>query len=92
MEAPLACAEAVAWCLDMPFDQAIEREWQLFSKLKDREQSKALRHVFFAERSSNKIAGVGPDHRPRKLESIAVIGAGTMGGGIAMSFATPVYR
>jgi 3-hydroxyacyl-CoA dehydrogenase len=87
LEAPLACADAVAWSLDMPFDQAIEREWELFLKLKDGEQSKALRHVFFAERSSNKIAGVGPDNRPRKLDSVAIIGAGTMGGGIAMSFA-----
>jgi 3-hydroxyacyl-CoA dehydrogenase len=87
LEAPLACADAVAWCLDVPFDQAIEREWELFLKLKDGEQSKALRHVFFAERNSNKIAGVAPDSRPRKLDSVAVIGAGTMGCGIAMSFA-----
>ena len=87
LQAPLACAEAVGWCLDVPFDQAIEREWELFLKLKDGEQSKALRHVFFAERNGNKIAGVAPDTRPRKVNSVAIIGAGTMGGGIAMSFA-----
>src|SRR5882724_11049260 len=87
LEAPLACAEAVGWCMDVPFDQAIKREWELFLKLKDGEQSKALRHVFFAERNTNKIAGVAPDTSPRKVNTVAIIGAGTMGGGIAMSFA-----
>jgi len=87
LEAPLACAEAVGWCMDVPFDQAIKREWELFLKLKDGEQSKALRHVFFAERNTNKIAGVAPNTSPRKVNTVAIIGAGTMGGGIAMSFA-----
>lgn len=87
LEAPVACIEAVAWCLDVPFDEAIQREWKLFTRLRAGDQSKALRHVFFAERSSNKIAGVAPDTRPRKVNSVAIIGAGTMGGGIAMSFA-----
>jgi len=87
LEAPAACVEAVAWCLDVPFDEAIRREWELFTRLMAGDQSKALRHVFFAERSSNKIAGVGADTRPRKINAVAIIGAGTMGGGIAMSFA-----
>jgi 3-hydroxyacyl-CoA dehydrogenase len=87
LEAPLACAEAIGWCLDVPFDEAVKREWELFSKLKDSEQSKALRHVFFAERNSNKVAGVSLETRPRKVNSVAVIGGGTMGTGIAMSFA-----
>ncbi|MGQ0682411.1 3-hydroxyacyl-CoA dehydrogenase NAD-binding domain-containing protein [Bradyrhizobium sp.] len=87
LEAPAACVEAVAWCLDVPFDEAIRREWELFTRLRGGSQSRALRHVFFAERSSNKIAGVEAGTRPRKIDSVAIIGAGTMGGGIAMSFA-----
>ncbi|MEH2588205.1 3-hydroxyacyl-CoA dehydrogenase NAD-binding domain-containing protein [Bradyrhizobium sp. AZCC 1721] len=87
LEAPAACVEAVAWCLDVPFDEAIRREWTLFTRLRSGDQSKALRHVFFAERSSNKIAGLEAGTRPRKVNSVAIIGAGTMGGGIAMSFA-----
>ncbi|WP_050419729.1 3-hydroxyacyl-CoA dehydrogenase NAD-binding domain-containing protein [Bradyrhizobium tropiciagri] len=87
LDAPQACAEAVGWCLDAAFDEAVRREWELFARLKDGAQSKALRHVFFAERNSSKITGVAADVRPRKVNSVAVIGAGTMGGGIAMSFA-----
>ena len=86
LEAPLACAEAVGWCLDVPFDEAIGREWDLFLKLKDGDQSKALRHVFFAERNINKIPGVAPDTSPRKVNAVAILGAGTMGAGIAMAF------
>src|SRR4051794_12339383 len=51
LQAPAACVEAVAWCLDVPFDEAIKRERDLFTRLMAGEQSKALRHVFFAERS-----------------------------------------
>lgn len=87
LEAPMACVEAVAWCLDVPFDEAIKREWDLFTRLRAGDQSKALRHVFFAERSGNKIEGIGPEVRPRKVQSVAIIGAGTMGRGIAMSVA-----
>lgn len=87
LEAPAAGVEAIAWCLDVPFDEAIRREWALFTRLRGGNQSKALRHVFFAERSSNKIAGVEAGTRPRNISSVAIIGAGTMGGGIAMSFA-----
>jgi 3-hydroxyacyl-CoA dehydrogenase len=87
LEAPLACAEAVGWCLDVPFDEAIEREWDIFLKLKDGDQSKALRHVFFAERNIHKIPGVAPDTSPRRVNAVAILGAGTMGAGIAMAFA-----
>ncbi|WP_050386530.1 3-hydroxyacyl-CoA dehydrogenase NAD-binding domain-containing protein [Bradyrhizobium pachyrhizi] len=86
-ETALACAEALGWCLDMPFDEGIDRAWDCFLTMKDSEQSKALRHVFFAERSINKIAGVARDTKRREIKSVAVVGAGTMGGGIAMSFA-----
>ncbi|WP_050386802.1 3-hydroxyacyl-CoA dehydrogenase NAD-binding domain-containing protein [Bradyrhizobium pachyrhizi] len=87
MDAPRACVEAIGWSLNVPFDEAIRRERELFLALKDGEQSKALRHVFFAERNSSKVASITSHVRPRAVNTVAVIGAGTMGGGIAQSFA-----
>ncbi len=87
LEAPLACAEAVSHALDMPFDEALKAERELFLKLMNGDQSKAQRYAFFAEREAAKISGVPEGTKPRKVEQVAVIGAGTMGGGIAMSFA-----
>lgn len=87
LDAPQACVEAVSWSLDVPFDEAIAKEWQLFMQLMAGDQSRAQRYVFFAERDISKIAGVTPETRPRSVKSVAVVGAGTMGGGIAMSFA-----
>src|SRR5581483_6953200 len=51
------------------------------------EQSKAQRHIFFAEREALKISGLGKDVKPREVKTAAVIGAGTMGGGISMALA-----
>jgi 3-hydroxyacyl-CoA dehydrogenase len=87
LEAPLACAEAVSHALDMSFDEALKAERELFLKLMNGEQSKAQRYAFFAEREAAKVSGVPEGTKPRKVEQVAVIGAGTMGGGIAMSFA-----
>lgn len=87
LDAPRACVEAVSWSLDLPFDEAVARERETFVKLMAGDQSKAQRHVFFAEREAAKITGVPEGTRPRALNRVAVIGAGTMGGGIAMSFA-----
>ena len=87
LEAPLACAEAVSWTLDVPFDEALKKERESFLKLVAGDQSKAQRHAFFAEREAAKIDGVPEGTKPRKVERVAIIGAGTMGGGIAMSFA-----
>ena len=50
-------------------------------------ESQALRHAFFAERAAGKVPGVPPDTQPRPIASAAVVGAGTMGAGIAMNFA-----
>jgi 3-hydroxyacyl-CoA dehydrogenase len=86
LEAPFAAADAVGLSLDTPFDEALEKERELFRKLMNGDQSKAQRHAFFAEREAAKVAGVSEATRPRKVERVAVIGAGTMGGGIAMSF------
>ncbi|MBR1222133.1 enoyl-CoA hydratase/isomerase family protein [Bradyrhizobium sp. U87765 SZCCT0131] len=87
LDAPLACAEAVSWVFDVPFDEALKRERESFMKLVAGDQSKAQRHAFFAEREAAKIDGVPEGTKPRKVERVAIIGAGTMGGGIAMSFA-----
>ncbi|WP_438275415.1 3-hydroxyacyl-CoA dehydrogenase NAD-binding domain-containing protein [Nitrobacter sp.] len=86
LEAPFAAADAVGLSLDTPFDEALKKERELFLKLMNGDQSKAQRHAFFAEREAAKVAGVPEGTRPRKVERVAVIGAGTMGGGIAMSF------
>ncbi|WIG52796.1 MAG: 3-hydroxyacyl-CoA dehydrogenase [Afipia sp.] len=87
LEAPLAAAEAVSHSLDQPFDQALKSERDLFLKLMNGEQSKAQRYAFFAEREAAKVAGVPDGTKARDVKQVAIIGAGTMGGGIAMSFA-----
>jgi 3-hydroxyacyl-CoA dehydrogenase len=86
-EAPLACVEAVRNAIILPFDEGLRRESELFCKLVAGDQSKAQRHVFFAEREAAKVPGIPSDTKPRPLVRAAVIGAGTMGGGIAMCFA-----
>jgi 3-hydroxyacyl-CoA dehydrogenase len=87
LEAPLACAEAVSWTLDLPFDEALKKERESFLKLVAGDQSKAQRYAFFAEREAAKVA-VPEGTKPREVKQVAIIGAGTMGGGIAMSFAS----
>ncbi|SDS80258.1 3-hydroxyacyl-CoA dehydrogenase [Bradyrhizobium canariense] len=87
MNAPLACAEAVSWTLDTPFDEALKKEREAFLKLVADDQSKAQRHAFFAEREAVKVRDVPDGVKPRPVGRVAIIGAGTMGGGIAMSFA-----
>jgi 3-hydroxyacyl-CoA dehydrogenase len=86
-EAPFACVEAVRNAIVLPFDEGLRRESELFRKLVAGDQSKAQRHVFFAEREAAKIPGILPDTKPRPIARAAVVGAGTMGGGIAMCFA-----
>ncbi len=86
LEAPIACIEAVRASTILPLDQGQEKERALFARLLAGDQSKALRHVFFAERAAAKIEGIPRDTRPRPIARVGVIGAGTMGGGIAMNF------
>ncbi len=85
--APLACAECVEAAVTMPFAQGIARERDLFLGLVKGTESAALRYLFFAERQAQKIPDVPEDTPVREIKSAAVIGAGTMGGGIAMNFA-----
>ena len=85
--APLQCVKAVRGCVDLPFEDGLKQERELFLALKASSQSKALRHAFFGEREVAKIPGLPTDTAVREVRSAAVIGAGTMGGGIAMCFA-----
>jgi 3-hydroxyacyl-CoA dehydrogenase len=87
LEAPLACVDAVEAAATLPFDQGLKRERELFTRLLSGEQSKAQRYFFFAEREANKIPDVPADTTVKTIRKAAVIGAGTMGGGIAMNFA-----
>ncbi|MEH0167504.1 3-hydroxyacyl-CoA dehydrogenase NAD-binding domain-containing protein [Roseateles microcysteis] len=84
--APLRCLEAVAASVNMKFDDGIKAEREGFVALMMTPESKALRHAFFAERAASKIGDVPDDTPVRKIAKVAVIGAGTMGGGITMNF------
>ncbi|RWE13141.1 MAG: 3-hydroxyacyl-CoA dehydrogenase [Mesorhizobium sp.] len=85
LEAPIACAQSVRNAMTLPFEEALVAERELFAKLVAGGQSRAQRHLFFAEREAAKVAG--KDIVRRKIARVGVIGAGTMGGGIAMAFA-----
>ena len=84
--APLKCVEAVGASLRMKFDDGIKLERELFLALMVTPESRALRHAFIAERATTKIPDVPADTPVRDIKKLAVIGAGTMGGGIAMNF------
>ncbi|MBP0491948.1 3-hydroxyacyl-CoA dehydrogenase NAD-binding domain-containing protein [Pararoseomonas indoligenes] len=82
-----ACADAVRACFDKPFEEGLAVERAHFTRLRDDPRSAALRHVFFAERAAARIPGLPKGTGARPVAKAAVIGAGTMGGGIAMCFA-----
>lgn len=83
----MALIEAVRAAVTLPFTEGLVVERALFTKLLADPRSKALRHVFFAEREIARVPGIGSEVKPRPIAKAAVIGAGTMGGGIAMCFA-----
>lgn len=85
--APLKCVEAVAASATMPIEAGLAYERALFMELIQSTESKALRHAFFGERAAGKISDVPETTPKRELHSAAVVGAGTMGAGIAMNFA-----
>ncbi|HEU0122256.1 MAG TPA: 3-hydroxyacyl-CoA dehydrogenase NAD-binding domain-containing protein [Bryobacteraceae bacterium] len=85
--APLAALDAVEAAARLPFFEGCERERELFQSCLFGPQSKALIHAFFSEREAAKIPGIGKETPVREIRSAAVVGAGTMGGGIAMNFA-----
>jgi 3-hydroxyacyl-CoA dehydrogenase len=85
--APFKCIEAVQAAVTLPFDAGLRRERELFVECLLSPQSRAQIHAFFAEREATKIPDVPKDTPVRLIKAAAVIGAGTMGGGIAMNFA-----
>ncbi len=86
-KAPYNCIACVEAAVSQPFDEGIATERRLFSELENADEAKALRYAFFAEREVAKIPGAPANFKPPKIKTAAVVGAGTMGGGIAMSFA-----
>jgi len=87
MMAPMAAIDAVEAATKLPFDEGVEAERKLFTECLFSDQSKAMIHVFFGEREVAKIPDVPKETPVIPVNSAAVIGAGTMGGGIAMNFA-----
>jgi 3-hydroxyacyl-CoA dehydrogenase len=87
LAAPTRAIEALGAAVTQKFDAGIAVEKRVFSELMLSEESRALRHAFFAERAASKVAGLSDKTPQRKIASVAVVGAGTMGGGIAMNFA-----
>ena len=84
--APLKCVEAVKAAVTMPFDKGMEVEREAFVNLMQTPESRALRHAFFSERLTSKIADVPSDTPTRDIKSVGVIGGGTMGTGISINF------
>jgi 3-hydroxyacyl-CoA dehydrogenase len=85
--APFRIVDSIEAACTQPKDEALRLERQYFMECRDSAQRKALVHVFFAEREARRIPGLPADVKPQPIRSAAVIGAGTMGGGIAMNFA-----
>jgi 3-hydroxyacyl-CoA dehydrogenase len=85
--APLEIVACVEAAVSRPFDEGRKFERERFAHLVETSESKALRHAFFAERQTSKIPDVPEDTPTREVRKAAIVGAGTMGGGIAMSFA-----
>jgi 3-hydroxyacyl-CoA dehydrogenase len=84
--APAKCVDAVEAATKNKFDAGMAIEREIFTNLMWTPECKALRHLFIAERAASKIPDVPEDTPKREIKSIAVIGAGTMGGGISMNF------
>jgi 3-hydroxyacyl-CoA dehydrogenase len=87
LPAPAKCVEAIAASVLKPFDEGMRLERESFLTLMQTSESRALRHAFAAERQAAKVHGLPVDVRPRAINKVGVVGAGTMGGGIAMALA-----
>ncbi len=86
-KAPWNIIKTVQAAVDLPFDEGMKRERELFSELLTSSESAAQRYYFFAEREAAKVLDVPADTPQREIKSSGIIGCGTMGGGIAMNFA-----
>ncbi|MDB5915618.1 MAG: 3-hydroxybutyryl-CoA epimerase-like protein, partial [Ramlibacter sp.] len=84
--APARCVDAVEASTKKKFDEGMVYEREIFTALMFTPESRALRHLFVAERAASKIPDVPEDTAKREIQKVAVIGAGTMGGGISMNF------
>ncbi len=84
--APVKCVDAVEAATKKKFDDGMVFEREIFINLMWTPECRALRHIFAAERAASKIPDVPEDTPKREIKSVAVIGAGTMGGGITMNF------
>jgi 3-hydroxyacyl-CoA dehydrogenase len=87
LRAPLAAIDAVEAATKLPFQAGCDREAELFNECLYSNESKALIHAFFGERTVAKIPGISKDVKPLPIAKAAIVGAGTMGGGIAMTYA-----
>jgi 3-hydroxyacyl-CoA dehydrogenase len=86
-KAPYHCIQSVENACTMPFDDGVARERELFNELENSAEARALRYAFFAEREVARLPDIPRDTPLRPIKTAAIVGAGTMGGGIAMSFA-----
>ena len=84
---PFKCVDAIEAAFELPFAEGMKRERELFTACMDSPQRAGQIHSFFAEREVSKVKGLSKDTPVRAVNSIGIIGAGTMGGGIAMNFA-----
>lgn len=87
LKAPQYAIDCIEAAAKMPFDEGVRLEHRLFSELESSDEAKALRYAFFAEREAAKFPGSTPNVKPEVVRSAAVVGAGTMGSGIAICFA-----
>ncbi|MFY0667591.1 MAG: enoyl-CoA hydratase/isomerase family protein [Alteromonas stellipolaris] len=85
--APLKCIEAVKGAYTLAFSDGLKHEGKLFMECMNTPQARAQQHFFFAERAAGHVSDFDKSTPERSIEKVAVIGAGTMGGGIAMNFA-----
>ncbi len=84
--APECCIQAVEAACDLPLSDGLKKEAELFMACMQTPQARAQQHLFFAERAATRVPGVDPKTSPRTIQRVAIIGFGTMGSGIAMSF------
>jgi len=84
--APERAIQCIEIACESPLTEGLQKEAEIFTECMNTPQARAQQHLFFAERAATKIPGISSTTLPRNIESIAIIGAGTMGGGIAMNF------
>ncbi|MDR1075171.1 MAG: enoyl-CoA hydratase/isomerase family protein [Xanthomonadaceae bacterium] len=88
---PFKCVDAVEAAFELPLERGLQRERELFMECMQSPQRAGLVHVFFSEREASKVPGLSADTPVREINKVAVIGAGTMGQGIAMALAEAGY-